>query len=49
MTMVQSAIAIASGWDAWMWFGFLAQAVFAGRFLVQWWATERARRVVIIA
>lgn len=45
--MVQSVVAMVSRWDAWVWFGFLAQALFAGRFVVQWWATERARRVVI--
>ncbi|MDO8425496.1 MAG: lipid-A-disaccharide synthase N-terminal domain-containing protein [bacterium] len=38
-----------ASWDAWTWFGFLAQAFFFGRFVVQWWATEKHRRVVIPA
>lgn len=40
-------LAYVQTWDAWTWFGFVAQAFFFGRFAVQWWATERARRVVI--
>ena len=42
-------IAYLRSWDGWTWFGFVAQAFFFGRFLVQWIATERARRVVIPA
>ncbi|MEM8960724.1 MAG: lipid-A-disaccharide synthase N-terminal domain-containing protein [Acidobacteriota bacterium] len=34
------------GW-AWLAFGFIAQAVFMCRFLVQWIATERARSSVV--
>jgi lipid-A-disaccharide synthase-like uncharacterized protein len=33
--------------DAWAVLGFLAQAMFSGRFLVQWIASERARRSII--
>ncbi len=33
--------------DGWVVFGLAAQSLFAARFLVQWWATERARRVVV--
>lgn len=47
--MLNTAFAYIRSWDAWVWFGFLAQAFFFGRFAVQWWATERARRVVIPA
>ncbi|MCP4547968.1 MAG: lipid A biosynthesis protein [bacterium] len=28
-------------WDAWVVIGFIAQAIFAGRFLVQWIASEK--------
>jgi len=33
--------------DAWVILGFVAQAMFTARFLVQWIATERARASVI--
>ena len=33
--------------DAWAALGFLAQALFSARFLVQWIASERARRSII--
>jgi lipid-A-disaccharide synthase-like uncharacterized protein len=33
--------------DWWVALGFLAQALFSARFLVQWIASERARRSVI--
>lgn len=33
--------------DAWILLGFCAQAMFTMRFLVQWLASERARRSVI--
>lgn len=45
--MLDAAITYIRSWDFWVWFGFIAQAFFFGRFAVQWWATERARRVVI--
>lgn len=47
--MISAAIATIRSWDFWVWFGFFAQAFFFGRFAIQWWATERARRVVIPA
>ncbi len=31
----------------WLIIGFLGQALFSMRFLVQWWASERERRSVI--
>jgi len=31
----------------WLIIGFLGQALFSMRFLVQWWASERRRRSVI--
>ena len=31
----------------WLIIGFLGQALFSMRFLVQWWASERQRRSVI--
>ena len=31
----------------WYVLGFTGQMVFGSRFLVQWWASERSRRVVI--
>jgi lipid-A-disaccharide synthase-like uncharacterized protein len=31
----------------WLIIGFLGQALFSMRFLVQWWASERKRRSVI--
>ena len=33
--------------DAWAALGFLAQAMFSARFVVQWIASERARRSII--
>jgi len=33
--------------DAWAILGFMAQALFSARFLVQWIASERARRSII--
>jgi lipid-A-disaccharide synthase-like uncharacterized protein len=33
--------------DAWVFLGFVAQAMFTMRFVVQWIASERARRSVI--
>lgn len=33
--------------EAWLVVGFLGQACFASRFLVQWMASERARRSVV--
>lgn len=33
--------------DFWTLFGIVGQALFTGRFLVQWWFTERARRSVV--
>jgi len=33
--------------DAWVWLGFIAQAFFTARFVVQWIASERAGRSVI--
>jgi lipid-A-disaccharide synthase-like uncharacterized protein len=33
--------------DLWIVLGFAAQAMFTGRFLVQWIASERARRSVV--
>jgi lipid-A-disaccharide synthase-like uncharacterized protein len=35
--------------DTWVWIliGFFGQALFSARFLVQWWASERARRSVV--
>ena len=34
-------------WSAWKVVGWLGNAVFFSRFLVQWYATERLRRVVV--
>ena len=54
--MDQSVLAALGAWfhtvfveqfDAWAVLGFAAQALFMGRFLVQWIASERARRSVI--
>src|ERR1700751_2217361 len=33
--------------DAWAALGFLAQALFSARFVVQWIASERARRSIV--
>jgi lipid-A-disaccharide synthase-like uncharacterized protein len=33
--------------DAWVMLGWFAQLLFSGRFLVQWLASERARRSVV--
>ncbi|MBO8127501.1 MAG: lipid-A-disaccharide synthase N-terminal domain-containing protein [Firmicutes bacterium] len=33
--------------DFWLLWGFLGQAVFASRFIVQWLASERAKKSVI--
>lgn len=32
---------------SWMVLGFAGQILFASRFIVQWWASEKQRRVVI--
>lgn len=34
-------------WDAWTVVGFLGQALFFGRFFVQWIASERSKRSVV--
>ena len=34
-------------WDFWVLIGFLGQFIFAGRFIVQWIASERARKSVV--
>lgn len=43
------AILHVSGWGEFWWvaFGLLGQLMFTGRFLVQWIASERARRSVV--
>ncbi|PPB79604.1 lipid-A-disaccharide synthase-like uncharacterized protein [Albidovulum inexpectatum] len=43
------AILHVSGWAEFWWvaFGLLGQLMFTGRFLVQWIASERARRSVV--
>jgi lipid-A-disaccharide synthase-like uncharacterized protein len=33
--------------DAWILLGFVAQGFFTMRFVVQWWASERAKRSVV--
>lgn len=33
--------------DFWTAFGFIGQLLFTGRFVVQWWLTERAKRSVV--
>ncbi|MAU97511.1 MAG: hypothetical protein CMP81_16760 [Fulvimarina sp.] len=33
--------------DLWIALGFLAQAMFTGRFMIQWIASERARKSVV--
>jgi len=35
--------------DWWVLLGFLAQVLFTMRFLVQWWASEKAKRSVVPA
>ena len=34
-------------WDGWILFGLIGQALFAGRFLVQWMASERRGASVV--
>ena len=34
-------------WTFWKFIGWLGNGIFFSRFLVQWWATERKRQVVI--
>jgi lipid-A-disaccharide synthase-like uncharacterized protein len=34
-------------WSAWKVIGWLGNAIFASRFIVQWYATERRKRVVV--
>ena len=36
-----------NGWDFWVILGWAGNAVFGSRFFVQWWATERQKRVVV--
>lgn len=45
--MLASAVIYIRSWDAWTWFGFLAQFIFFLRFFVQWISSERAKRVTI--
>ncbi len=33
-------------WDLWTWIGFFGQLCFFGRFVVQWIATERNKKIV---
>ncbi|GLS21484.1 membrane protein [Labrys miyagiensis] len=33
--------------DFWLWLGLFAQTLFTARFVVQWWASERAGKSVI--
>jgi lipid-A-disaccharide synthase-like uncharacterized protein len=33
--------------DFWTAFGFIGQSLFTGRFIIQWWMTERARQSVV--
>ena len=33
--------------SGWLLFGFLGQALFTARFVVQWWRSERARHSVV--
>ncbi len=46
---MSSSVAYAGSWPdfAWLAFGLLGQCLFAGRFIVQWLASERARRSVL--
>lgn len=37
----------AHNFNFWLAIGFLGQAIFASRFIVQWWFSERAKRVVV--
>ena len=32
----------------WIGFGFLGQALFSARFIIQWLASERLRRIVVV-
>ncbi|MBY5926326.1 MULTISPECIES: lipid-A-disaccharide synthase N-terminal domain-containing protein [unclassified Halomonas] len=34
-------------WNTWLLVGFLGQALFSARFIVQWIASEKARRSVV--
>ena len=34
-------------WNAWKVIGFLGNAVFSARFIVQWYATEKRKQVVV--
>ncbi|MBY5929993.1 lipid-A-disaccharide synthase N-terminal domain-containing protein [Halomonas sp. DP8Y7-1] len=34
-------------WNLWLLIGFLGQALFSARFIVQWIASEKARRSVV--
>ncbi len=36
-------------WHAWKVVGWLGNMVFSSRFVVQWWATERSKQVVVPA
>jgi lipid-A-disaccharide synthase-like uncharacterized protein len=44
---MQVLFAYIQSWDAWVWFGLVAQSCFFARFAVQWWASERAGRIVV--
>lgn len=37
----------AHNFNLWLAIGFLGQGIFASRFIVQWWYSERAKRVVV--
>lgn len=45
--MFRTLVRYIASWDAWTWFGFVANFFFFLRFVAQWIATERAKHVVI--
>jgi lipid-A-disaccharide synthase-like uncharacterized protein len=45
--VIAQVVDFVSSWDFWVWFGFFGQFLFFMRFVVQWLATEKAKKIVI--
>jgi lipid-A-disaccharide synthase-like uncharacterized protein len=42
-----AAVVLGIDWNFWKFVGWIGNGIFFSRFLVQWWATEKKRQVVI--
>ena len=44
--MIENILHIVTSWDFWVWFGFFGQLLFFMRFVVQWLASEKQKKIV---